>query len=105
MITLAYDASKRLTAVRDPNTHTTTVAYDAAERASTITRPDSTDRDLRSLPGARMDELGHVGKPRRATLLAEARASYTDPNTHTTDIRPDWGGLGRRTRAPTPAAT
>src|SRR5205814_2717456 len=32
--------------------------------------------------------------PAPATLLAEARASYTDPNSHTTDLRADWGGLG-----------
>ncbi|WP_165236182.1 RHS repeat domain-containing protein, partial [Aquisphaera insulae] len=88
----AYDGSGRLTRVTDPNSKATTVAYDSAQRASTITRPDSTTEVIVAHQERGWTSSGTSGSPAAATLLAEARATYTDPNSNVTDLRPDWRG-------------
>jgi RHS repeat-associated protein len=94
LVSFTYDAAKRLTLVKDPNGDAVTVVYDGAERASTITRPDGTTETFKAYQERGYDTSGTSGSPAPATLLAEAQASHTDPNSHTTDVRSDWGGLG-----------
>ena len=89
-----YDGSHRLTGVTDPRSKTVTVAYDSAERASTITRPDSTVEAFTAYQERGWTNSGTSGSPAAATLLAEARSTYTDPLGNVTDLRPDWNGQG-----------
>jgi RHS repeat-associated protein len=89
-----YDASGRLTHATDANSHIVTVAYDSAERASTVTRPDNSVETFVSDQERGWTNSGTSGSPAAATLLAEARSTYTDPNGNVTDLRPDWYGLG-----------
>jgi RHS repeat-associated protein len=98
----AYDGSGRLTQVTDPNSKTVTVAYDSAERVTTITQPDSTTETFKAYQDRGWTNSGTSGSPAAATLLAEARASFTDPNSHTTDLRPDWNGQGLTDEATDP---
>jgi RHS repeat-associated protein len=91
-----YDGSGRLTQVTDPNSKTTTLVYDSGGRVSGVTQPDGTaesvtpfEREGWVAPG-----LGTSGSPAAATLLAASAASFTDPNSHTSTLRPDWYGLG-----------
>ena len=83
-----------MTQVKDPNSNVVTVAYDSAERVGTITRPDSTTETFVAYQERGWTNSGTSGSPATPTLLAEARATYTDPNSHVTDLRPDWLGLG-----------
>jgi YD repeat-containing protein len=40
------------------------------------------------------NSTGTLASPAPATLLAEATATFTDPNSNTTTLRPDWNGQG-----------
>lgn len=98
----AYDGSHRLTTITDPNSHATVATYDSAERVGTITRPDATTETF-----VADQERGFVtgtssGSPGAATLLAESKGSHTDPNGHTTDLRPDWRGMGLENQSTDP---
>ena len=90
----AYDASKRLTTVTDPRTHRVTVAYDGAGRVGTITRPDLTTETVAPYQKAGFGTSTTAGSPGPALLLAEAKATHTDPNGNAQDLRPDWRGQG-----------
>src|SRR5262249_53058620 len=90
----SYDGSGRLTQGTDPNSKTVTDAYDTSERPSTITRPDSTTETFAADQARGWTNSGTSGSPAAATLLAEARATDTDPNGNVTDLRPDWNGQG-----------
>jgi RHS repeat-associated protein len=90
----AYDSGGRLTQVTDPNSKTTTIAYDGAERVSTITQPDSTTETVAADQEQGWTNSGTSMSPAAATLLAAAASSFTDPNSHTTQLRPDWNGQG-----------
>ena len=98
----AYDGSHRLTQTTDPNSKTVSVAYDSAERVATITRPDNTTETYTAYQERGWTNSGTSGSPAAATLLAEARASQTDANSHTTDQRPDWNGQGLTNEATDP---
>jgi RHS repeat-associated protein len=102
LVSLTYDAAKRLTQLKDPNGNAVTAVYDGAERASTITRPDGTTETFKAYQERGYDTSGTSANPAAPTLLAEARASHTDPNNHTTDLRSDWGGLGLANQATDP---
>jgi YD repeat-containing protein len=92
-VTYTY-SSNRLIQRKDPNAQAVSVVYDAGNRASTITRPDGTTETFKAYQERGYDTSGTSGSPAPATLLAEARGSYTDPNGHTTDVRTDWSALG-----------
>ena len=94
-VTLTYDGSGRLTQYQDPLSHTTSVSYDSAERVGTITRPDGTTQLISSYQEQGWTNGGTSGSPASATLLAQAATTYTDPNGNTTEIQPDWMGLGQ----------
>jgi RHS repeat-associated protein len=98
----SYDGSGRLTQLTDPNAKVVTVAYDSGERVGTITRPDSTTETFTAYQERGYNTTGTSGSPAAATLLAEARSSHTDPNGHTTDLRPDWHGEGLTDEATDP---
>jgi len=89
-----YDAAGRMTSSTDPNSKIVTVAYDAANRASTVTRPDGSHESFVADQERGWTDSGTSGSPAAATLLAEARSTYTDPNGNVTDLRPDWNGQG-----------
>ena len=84
-------ASGRLTHATDPNSHIVTVAYDSAERSSTITRPDNSVETFFPDQERGWTNSGTSGSPAAATLLAEARSTYTDPNGNVTDLHPTGG--------------
>ncbi len=90
----AYDGSGRLTQVTDPNSKTVTVAYDSAQRASTITRPDSSTEEFFPGQEAGFTNSGTSGGGTAAVLLATSASTYTDPNSNTTSVLPDWNGQG-----------
>ncbi|MFI5460085.1 MAG: hypothetical protein ACHRXM_32095, partial [Isosphaerales bacterium] len=90
----SYDGAGRLTQSTDGNSKTVSVAYDSSERASTITRPDSTTETFVADQERGWTNSGTSGSPAAATLLAEARSTYTDPDGNVTDLRPDWNGQG-----------
>ena len=94
-MTLTYDGSGRLTQYQDPLSHTTSISYDAAERVGTITRADGTTQLVSSYQEQGWTNSGTSGSPASATLLAQAATTYTDPNGNTTEIQPDWMGLGQ----------
>jgi YD repeat-containing protein len=89
-----YDGSGRLTQVTDPRAKVVSVAYDSANRVGTITRPDATTQTFTAYQERGYNTSGTSGSPAPAILLAEARASSTDPRAYTTDLRMDWRGLG-----------
>lgn len=89
-----YDGSSRLTKLTDPRAKVVTIVYDSANRAGTVTRPDSTSETFIAYQERGYDTSGTSGSPAPALLMAEARASHTDPNSHTTELRPDWRGMG-----------
>jgi YD repeat-containing protein len=95
-----YDGSGRLTTVTDPNSKVTTLAYDSGGRVSGVTQPDSTTESV--TPSEREGWVppgsGTSGSPATPILLAAAAASFTDPNSHTSTLRPDWYGLGETTQ-------
>jgi RHS repeat-associated protein len=102
LVSYTYDGSSRLTQVKDQNARVVTVVYDGAFRASTITRPDGTTETFVPYQERGYNTTGTSGSPAPATLLAESRATHTDPNSHTTDLRSDWGGLGLTNQATDP---
>ena len=61
----------------------------------TITRPDSSTQLFSSYQEQGWTNSGTSGSPAAATLLAAAATTYTDPNGNTTQMRPDWMGLGQ----------
>jgi YD repeat-containing protein len=93
-VTLTYDASPHLTQRKDPLGHVTSIVYDSAQRVGTITRPDSTSQAFSSYQEQGWTNSGTSGSPAAATLLAEAASNSTDPNGNTSQMRPDWLGLG-----------
>ena len=90
----AYDSANRLTGVVDPRSKTVTVTLDAAGRASSVARPDGASESFAPYQKQGYDTSGTSGSPAVATLLAESKATYTDPNSGTTDHRVDWRGQG-----------
>ena len=76
--------------------------YDSAERVGTITRPDGTTQLFSSYQEQGWTNSGTSGSPAAATLLAEAATNYTDPNGNSSQIRPDWMGLGQLSESDRP---
>src|SRR5262249_17727328 len=89
-----YDRSGPMTQFKDPLSHVVTIAYGSGNRVGTITRPDSSVETFAAYQERGFDPTGTSGSPANPTLLAEARATYTDPLANVTDLRSDWRGLG-----------
>lgn len=98
-----YDSAGRMTVVTDPLTRRVTVTYDSANRVGTISRPDATTQAFKAYQVRGFDTTGTSGSPAPATLLAEARATHTDPRGNSSDVRLDWRGLGRPNQFTDPA--
>ena len=63
-------------------------------RVGTITRPDLTTEEFSPYQEQGWTNTGTSGSPAPALMLAQAAATYTDPNGNQTGMRPDWYGLG-----------
>jgi YD repeat-containing protein len=96
--TYAYDGSAHLTALTDPLAHTTSFAYSAG-RVTLVTRADSSTESLTPL---QLDGLPTTTSLVTPVLVAEAKATYTDPRGETWDTRLDWRGFGFATEPEDP---
>ena len=95
LTSFTYDSSGRMTKVEDPLTHSVTITYDSAERVGTIALPDSSTQLFSAYQEQGWTNSGTSGSPATATLLAQAVASYTDPNGYASQLAFDWMGLGQ----------
>jgi RHS repeat-associated protein len=89
-----YASGGQLTKITDPNSHAATINYDSAGRVSSVNRPDSTTESFTNDQEAGWTNSGTALSPAPSTLLAVANSSYTSPNSNTTQIQPDWMGMG-----------
>ena len=94
-VTYTYDGSGRMTQVQDQRSNITSIAYDSAERVGTISLPEGATQLFSSYQEQGWTNSGTSGSPAAATLQAEAATTYTDPDGYSSQIRPDWMGLGR----------
>jgi YD repeat-containing protein len=98
-ITYTYDSSGRMTSIADERAKVTTITYDSAEGVGTITRPDATTQLVSADQEQGWTNSGTSASPAAATLLAEAATNSTSPIGNTSQIRPDWYGLGQLAQA------
>ncbi len=94
-MTYTYDGSGRITQVKDQRSNVTTVAYDSAGRVGTITLPEGASQLFSPYQEQGWTNSGTSGSPAPATLLAASNTTYTDPNGNTSEMSPDWYGLGQ----------
>ena len=101
-VTYTYDGSGRMTQVQDQRSNITSIAYDSAERVGTISLPEGATQLFSSYQEQGWTNSGTSGSPAAATLQAEAATTYTDPNGYSSQIRPDWMGLGQLSESTDP---
>jgi RHS repeat-associated protein len=94
-VTYAYDAGGRMTQTTDALSHTLTVSYDSAERVATISLPGGSSETYTNDQESGWTNSGTSGSPAAPTLLATAASTFTTPNGNTSNLQPDWLGLGQ----------
>ncbi len=94
-VTYTYDSGGRMTQISDPLSHVMTVSYDSAERVSTISLPDGSVETYTNDQESGWTNSGTSGSPAAPTLVAQAGSGYTSPNGNTSNLQPDWMGLGQ----------
>jgi RHS repeat-associated protein len=94
-VTYAYDASGRMTQITDALSHADTISYDSAERVATISLPEGSVQTYTNDQESGWTNSGTSGSPAAPTLLAQAGSTFTTPNGNTSNLQPDWLGLGQ----------
>src|SRR5262249_57355168 len=79
-----YDSSHRITTLSDPRSETTTFSFNFAGEATSAARPDGTTDQISplQLQGLVQNGSGTQGSPATSVLAAQAQATYTDPRTN-----------------------